>query len=62
MELVPCPACGAFSPSDAPKCAECHAIWLPADEEHWQAWIRTTSRASWLSVFCPECAKREFGD
>jgi hypothetical protein len=45
-----------------PKCAECHAIWLPADEEHWQAWIRTTSRASWLSVFCPECAKREFGD
>jgi hypothetical protein len=23
-----------------PQCEECHAVWMPADEERWQArWI-----------------------
>jgi Tol biopolymer transport system component len=32
MELVPCPACGAFSPSGAAVCADCKAP-LPAEPE-----------------------------
>ena len=47
-----------------PKCAECEAVWLPADEERWQALPRlrrAPRRAGRVVFYCPECAAREFG-
>jgi RNase P subunit RPR2 len=41
-----------------PQCAECGAVWLPADKERWQAHLDTEDE---LVIYCPECAKREFG-
>lgn len=43
-----------------PDCAECEAIWLPADDERWQAW-HTEDEPPELAFYCPECAEREFG-
>jgi hypothetical protein len=44
-----------------PRCAECEARWLPADEERWQAhWVDDGPEEK-LIFYCPECAEREFG-
>jgi hypothetical protein len=42
-----------------PQCAEGQAVWMPADEERWRAYVDTDSE---LVFYCPECAEREFGD
>jgi hypothetical protein len=41
-------------------CAECDALWLPADEERWSAYL-TDDEPSEIVFCCPECAEREFG-
>jgi|RhiMethySRZTD1v2_1073278.scaffolds.fasta_scaffold381508_3 RNase P subunit RPR2 len=43
-----------------PTCAECEAVWLPADEARWQAWL-TEDEPPELVFYCRECAEREFG-
>jgi hypothetical protein len=43
-----------------PRCAECEAHWLPADQERWQAWL-TDDEPPELVFYCVECAEREFG-
>ena len=43
-----------------PTCAECEAVWLPADEARWQAWL-TEDEPPELVFYCLECAEREFG-
>jgi hypothetical protein len=43
-----------------PKCAECVAIWLPADEDRWEAHL-TDDKLPELAFYCPACAEREFG-
>jgi hypothetical protein len=42
-----------------PESAECGAVWLPADDEHWTAYL-TDDDPPELAFFCPECAEREF--
>ena len=43
-----------------PKCAKCQAVWLPADEERWRAYL-TDDEPPELAFYCPECARQEFG-
>jgi hypothetical protein len=43
------------------QCAECEAVWLPADEERWQAYL-TDDEPPVAILYCPTCAEREFGD
>lgn len=43
-----------------PKCAECQAVWLPADQERWRAYL-TDDEPPELAFYCPECARQEFG-
>ena len=43
-----------------PRCAECDALWLPADEERWSAYL-TDDEPPGVIFYCPECAEREFG-
>lgn len=43
-----------------PRCAECEAHWLPADEARWQAWL-TDDEPPELVFYCRGCAEREFG-
>jgi hypothetical protein len=43
-----------------PRCAECEAHWLPANQERWQAWL-TDDGPPELVFYCRECANREFG-
>lgn len=47
-----------------PRCAECGAVWLLADEKRWQAWLASDSLDELPEVvfYCPRCAEREFGD
>jgi hypothetical protein len=40
-----------------PTCAECHAVWLPDEEERWRAYFDCDYE---LHFFCPDCAEREF--
>lgn len=46
-----------------PTCAECEALWLPADEERWQT---TSAATGYLDApgevvfYRPECAEGEF--
>jgi hypothetical protein len=40
-------------------CAECVAVWLPADEERWAAYL-TDDEPPELVFYCPECAGRQF--
>ena len=65
----PCPGYASSTPFSAaalsaervaliPACAECEAVWLPTDEERWQAWL-TDDEAPGLVFYCPECAERE---
>jgi len=42
-----------------PECAECDAVWLPVDEDRWQAWL-TCDEPSELVFYCAECGDREF--
>jgi hypothetical protein len=44
-----------------PRCAECEAVWLPADEERWRAYL-TDDEPPVAIFYCPECADREFAD
>ena len=41
-----------------PTCAECEAVWLPAEVERWQAWL-TDDELPELVFYCQECAERE---
>jgi len=45
-----------------PACAECGAVWLPADEERWSAYHGgdDLGEPAELVFYCPECAEREF--
>ena len=42
-----------------PPCVECGAVWLPADEARWEAYL-TDDEPPELAFYCPECARREF--
>ncbi len=44
-----------------PRCAECDARWLPADEERWQAHLGGDDLDEPPDVvfYCPQCAERE---
>ena len=48
-------------PSLVPHCAECPAVWLPADEARWQAYWIDDGPEEKLLFYCPECSEREFG-
>jgi hypothetical protein len=50
----------ANSVQPSPRCAECEAHWLPADEARWQAWL-TDDEPPELVFYCRGCAEREFG-
>jgi hypothetical protein len=41
------------------ECVECGALWLPADEERWQAWL-TCDEPPEIAFYCPACGDREF--
>jgi hypothetical protein len=46
-------------------CGECHRRWLPDDDERWRAYLgveEDIEEPAELVFYCPECAKREFGD
>jgi hypothetical protein len=47
-----------------PRCTECEAAWLPADDERWRAYHAgdDLDEPAELFFFCPACAEREFGD
>jgi hypothetical protein len=42
-----------------PRCAECEAPWLPADDERWRAYL-THDEPAELAFYCSECAERMF--
>ena len=44
-----------------PRCAECEACWLPADEARWQAWL-TDDEPPELVFYCRDCAEEQFGN
>ena len=46
-----------------PRCVECEAVWPPADEERWRAYIGgdDLEEPAEVVLYCPECAEREFG-
>lgn len=41
------------------RCAECEALWLPADLERWLAYL-TDDEPPELAFYCSDCAEREF--
>jgi hypothetical protein len=45
-----------------PKCAECDAVWRPADNERWRAYLAgdDLEEPAKLVFYCPGCAEREF--
>jgi hypothetical protein len=45
-----------------PRCAECEARWLPADEQRWRAYLGSDDLDEPPEVvfYCPSCAEREF--
>ena len=47
-----------------PKCVECEAVWLPADDERWQAHLGCDEffDSPEIVFYCPVCAEREFAD
>ncbi len=47
-----------------PRCAECEAVWLPADDGRWRAYLGgdELDEPAELVFYCPECAGREFAD
>lgn len=46
-----------------PRCAECSASWLPADEDHWRAYLGgdDLDEPAELVFYCRDRAEREFG-
>jgi len=46
-----------------PRCAECEAAWLPADEERWRACLGGDELDELPEVvfYCEACWSREFG-
>jgi hypothetical protein len=44
-----------------PQCIECDAIWLPADEDRWQAHWVDDGPDEKLVFYCRGCGEREFG-
>jgi hypothetical protein len=54
------PCVSAESVALIPECGECEAHWLPADEEHWSAYL-TDDEPPEVVFYCPDCAEREFG-
>ena len=55
---------GAETVALIPSCAECSALWLPADDERWRACLGCNEDLDpgELYFYCPECAEPEFGD
>ena len=47
-----------------PRCTECKAVWLPADEERWQAHLGGDDLDEPAEVFLygPRCAERDFSE
>jgi hypothetical protein len=48
-----------------PACTECDAVWLPADEDRWRAYLgcdEDLGEPAEVVFYCPACAEREFGD
>jgi hypothetical protein len=46
-----------------PRCAECDARWLPADDERWRAYLGSDlGEPAELGFYCPECAERSGDD
>jgi hypothetical protein len=45
-----------------PTCVECEAVWLPADEERWRAYLGgdDLDEPARGRVLVPRCAEREF--
>jgi len=46
-----------------PSCTECQAVWLPADEERWRAYLgcdEELEEPAEVFFYRPECAEREF--
>ena len=41
-----------------PSCAECGDLWLPVDDERWQAYL-TDDEPAEVAFYCPSCAERE---
>ena len=56
------PAVSAESVALIPKCAECEAAWLPADEERWRAYLGgdDLDEPSEVCFYCPDWGEREF--
>jgi hypothetical protein len=53
----------AESLAPIPRCAECEAAWLPADEARWRAYLGgdDLDEPAEPVFYCPGCAEREFG-
>ena len=47
-----------------PRCAECEAAWLPADEERWRAYLGgdDLDEPAEVVFYCPDCADEQFGN
>ena len=45
-----------------PQCVECRQLWLPSDEERWQAHWVDDGPDEVLVFYCGRCSEREFGD
>jgi len=47
-----------------PRCAECEARWLPADDERWRAYLGgdDLDEPGEVVIYCPQCAEPEFGE
>ena len=43
------------------QCEECRKVWLPADDERWQAYRIDDGPDERLLFYCLDCAEREFG-
>jgi hypothetical protein len=43
-----------------PRCAECPAVWLPASDERWRAYLTDDEPPEVVFYYCG-CAEREFG-
>jgi hypothetical protein len=45
-----------------PWCAECKAVWLPADENRWRVYLGSDGldETPEVALYCPECAEQEF--
>jgi hypothetical protein len=47
-----------------PRCTECDAVWLPADEDRWRAYLgcdEYLDMPAEVVFYCLACAQREFG-